>query len=84
MGNCSIDTLAQKIVERRLEVPALLFLEMHLPLVTIAHTGSLLFSPLLTPVFGAERVHNLSELLAERQNIEALIERIRVLAEERT
>lgn len=78
-----IDSLAQKIVERRLELPALLFLEMHLPLVTLAHTSTLFLSPLLSPVFGAERFHHFSQLLSSREHIEALIEKIRKLSEER-
>jgi len=79
----AIETLAQGIVERRLETPALLFLEMHLPLTAMFHTGTLFLEPFLTPLFGAQRFGKFSAILSERSNVSLLIDRIRSLAETR-
>lgn len=76
--------LAEKIVAQRLELPALLALEMHLPMTSIFHTTSLFFEPMLAPLFGAERFRQLSRLLSERENVRELMERIRALSEERS
>jgi len=65
--------IAEKIIKMRLQVPALFFLEIHKPLTTLAHTGSLFLQPLLSPVFGAERIESLNNVLAERKNIDNLI-----------
>ena len=80
----SIDRLAGKIVELRLETPALLFLEMHLPVLGLAHASTLFAQPLLSPFFGVERVENLSRIFSERRSVETLLERIRELAEIRS
>ena len=71
-----LDRLAAKICQLRLEMPALLFLEMHLPLLTIAHTFSLFVEPVMLPFLGAERIHTLKLLLSDRKNIEELMRRI--------
>ncbi|MFN8390013.1 MAG: hypothetical protein U0136_06960 [Bdellovibrionota bacterium] len=71
-----IHRLAEGIVVRRLELPATLFLEMHLPVTTLIHASTLLLEPLVSPLFGAERVHTFSQLLAERKNVERLIREI--------
>ena len=76
-----IDQLAEQVVRRKLETPALMFLEMHLPITSIAHTSTLFFQPLLGPVFGAERFHTLSQFLSERKNVDALIQRIKSMSE---
>ena len=82
-SNEAIETLARGIVERRLETPALLFLEMHLPLTAMFHTGTLFLEPFLTPLFGAERFGNYSVILSERSNVSLLIDRINALSEMR-
>lgn len=79
-----IDNIAQKIVRYGLELPASLFLEIHLPLTSFLHTATLFATPFATPVFGAERINGLTSLLAERSNIEALITRIEFYSAKKT
>jgi hypothetical protein len=71
-----IDSIAEKVVRRRLEMPAVLFLDMHKPLSFIASQSLLVAMPLLGMMFGAQPVADLSKLLAERENVEKLIMRI--------
>jgi len=78
-----IDELARKIVNRRLETPAILFLEMHKPLAFLASQSMLVASPLLVPIFGREGVERYSQLLSAPENVELLIRRIEELADER-
>lgn len=77
------DEVASAIVKRRLETPAVLFLEMHRPLSFIASQGMIVAMPLLAPVLGPEKVSKFSRFLRERKNIERLIQRIEELSEER-
>lgn len=76
----TIDQAAKKISSLGLEVPAALFLEMHLPLVSIFHSTALMLTPLATPFFGAEKITAWSELLADRSAIELLIKQIEFYA----
>lgn len=78
-----IDELARKVVARRLETPAILFLEMNKPVAFIAGQSMLVASPLLAPLFGPEGVRKYSQLFGSRDNIEVLIRRIEDLADER-
>jgi len=75
--------LARKIVSRRLETPAILFLEMHKPLAFLASQSVLVASPVLVPIFGREGVERYSQLLSTQENVELLIRRIEDLSEER-
>lgn len=77
-----IDSLAKKIAGRRLETPAVLFLDMHKPLSFIASQSLLMAMPFLAPVFGGQSIADLSKLLAERDNVEALIKRIEEMSAE--
>lgn len=74
----ALDRLARKVVNRRLEAAVQFFLEAHLPFVTIFHTAGLLFEPIATPLFGAERVHSLNRLFSDRKNVEELLRRIEI------
>ena len=78
-----LDSLARKIVAKGLAMPATLFLEMHLPVATLAHSSTLLCSPLLSPLFGVERLSRYAEILSERDNLRTLIERIQYFDEPR-
>ena len=69
-----LERIAAWLRGRRLEVPAAIFLEMNLPLTAFTHTATLLFQPLLTPLFGTERIERLSGLLADRSAVRRLIE----------
>ena len=71
-----IQNIAAKVRQTKLETPALLFLQMHLPVVSLFQTATLFFEPLLTPFFGLEKIKQYENLLADRENIKHLIELI--------
>lgn len=77
-----IDSLANKIAERKLENMAVLFLEMHKPLAFITSQSLLVAMPLLGPLIGTEKLTDFSKLLSKRENIELLISRIEEIAVE--
>ena len=72
----SIEKIAKKIVSLGLETPALFFLELHKPLYGVFYNLGLVAAPIATPLFGAERVHSLQDLLSDQKNVEALIKKI--------
>lgn len=78
-----IDELAQKIVDRHMETPAIMFLEMHKPVTFLASQSMLVASPFLVPLFGAEGVEKYSRLFSSVDNVERLIERIEELSDKR-
>ncbi len=71
-----IDRLAQQIQARRMNLPAILFLEMHKPLAFLTGQGLLLSSGFLAPLFGPQNVQQYARLFESRDNIELLIRRI--------
>jgi hypothetical protein len=77
-----IDSIARKIVGRHLETPAVLFLDMHKPLSFVASQAMLVGLPFLGVFFGAQPVADISKLLKDRENVEALIERIEEMSAE--
>ncbi|MHB1000271.1 MAG: hypothetical protein ACYC27_13605 [Armatimonadota bacterium] len=78
-----IDELARKVVNRKMETAAILFLEMHKPVAFLAGQSMLVASPFLVPLFGPEGVRKYSALLGSRDNVELIIRRIEDLADER-
>jgi hypothetical protein len=77
-----IDSIARKIAGRRLETPAVLFLDMHKPLSFVASQAMLVGLPFLGMFFGAQPVADISKLLRDRENVEALIARIEEMSAE--
>jgi hypothetical protein len=78
-----IGEIAQKVVDMRMETPAVLFLEMNKPVSVIAGQSIIAASPILIPLFGAAGVRRYSQLLNNRENVELLVERIEDLSIER-
>lgn len=76
----AVNAVAERIVGRRLEAPAMLFLEIHRPLSFVASQGLLAALPLIGPLVGADRVLGASKLLENRANIDRLISRIEEMA----
>jgi hypothetical protein len=68
--------LEAAVRKRRMETPAVLFLEMNKPLARIAGNAAIVFLPFLAPFVGTENVHNYSRLLMDRENVEKLICRL--------
>jgi hypothetical protein len=68
--------LEGQIRKRKLETPAILFLEMHMPLCRVLGNAMIVFTPFLAPFVGIDNVHSYSRLLMERKNVENLISRL--------
>lgn len=74
--NDLIERLANEVLKRKLETPAVIFLEMNRPLSRITANAMIVFSPFLAPIVGTQNVHNYSRLLMDPANVETLIQRI--------
>ena len=62
--------------ERKFEVPAILFLEMHKPISRLAGNALIVFAPFVAPFVGIDNVHNYSRMLMQPGNVEKLILRL--------
>lgn len=71
-----IEKAAGEIRKRRLEAPAILFLEMNKPLSFLASQSAIVLSPLLVPFVGFDNVNDYSRLLESRDNVERLIRKL--------
>lgn len=71
-----IERLAERVVKHRMQMPAILALEMHKPFAFLAGQSLLLGSGFLAPLFGPENVRKYSKLFESRENVERLMERI--------
>ena len=71
-----LEKAANEIKRRKMVVPAILFLEMHKPLSYVGSQAAIVFSPFLVPFLGFDNVNNYSRLLAERNAVERLIQRL--------
>lgn len=74
-----IEGVARRVVNMRLSAPAVLFLEMHKPLTFLASQAMTFVSPVFAAFFGFERMNEVAAFLRNRENIEALVERIEEL-----
>jgi hypothetical protein len=72
-SNLNLEALAAKAIRLRLEAPLAFFLEAHLPISTLIHQAGVLFEPMMTPLFGAERTGKAMEFFSRRENIEEFI-----------
>ena len=75
-----IEKIASGVVKRRMETPAIMFLELHKPLSFFGSQALIVGSPFVGPFVGIENVHRVSRLIADRNNVERLIRRIEELA----
>lgn len=71
-----LDKAASEIKRRKMEMPAVLFLEMHKPLSFLGSQAAVVFSPMLVPFLGFDTMNDYSRLLSNRENVEALLSRI--------
>jgi len=78
------ETLLQKaaneIARRKLQAPAILFLEMNKPLANVGASMSLVFAPFVVPFLGYDFVNDYSRLFSSRENIERLLIKIEELS----
>lgn len=71
-----IEGIARRIVERRLETPAVLFLELHKPLAFLAGQAALAAVPFLGLFFAPEEIERAVRLLGSPEAVDQLIARI--------
>ena len=71
-----IDKAVSEIQRRKLEVPAILLFEMHKPLSYVGSQAAIVFAPFLVPFLGFDAINNYSRLLAKRDSIEKLLQRL--------
>lgn len=74
------DRLAGEIVRRRMQVPAILALEMHRPLAFLGSQALIILTPLLAPAIGLRNMQAACALLAQPGSIDHLVDRIEELA----
>jgi len=72
------DALVGAIRRRRLEVPAVLFLEISAPLGYVAGQGLIFFAPFLAPVMpgGVASLQKVTKLLERPEHLRLLIDRL--------
>ncbi|MGQ9462386.1 MAG: hypothetical protein ACUVTP_05430 [Candidatus Fervidibacter sp.] len=78
-----LEKAAQTIVRRRMEVPAILFLEMHKPLANLIGHAVWVTMPVWAIFFRVATTNELGALLSDPERIERLIQRIEELSEQR-
>lgn len=71
-----IERVATQIEKRRLNVPAIMFLEMHKPLANLVGHAAIAFSPFMMPFLGFKTVDEYSQFFSDRKNVEQLIRRL--------
>lgn len=76
-----LEQVAQAVVRRGMEVPAILFLEMHKPLANLLGHAVWMTMPIWALFWGVQRTNALGELLSDPTQIERLIRRIEALSE---
>lgn len=76
MSDEEIESYANFLKSRRLELPAKLMLESHLPLAGLMENMGHFAMPLLAPFFGSERMERVLDLLRDRSSLEKLVARL--------
>lgn len=71
-----LDRLAARVVELRMEVPAILTLESGKPLSLLAGQAMIFFEPFVQALFSLPDYRRYAALIERRESIEALIVRI--------
>ncbi len=79
-----LEKAARVVVERGMEVPAILFLEMHKPLANLIGHAVWVTMPVWALFFGIATTNVLGALLSDPERIERLIQRIEELSAERS
>ncbi len=68
-----IDKIARKVVDMRMVVPAILFLESMKPLSFIGSQMMVFFQPIFRTFFSFREYDEIAVILEERENVERLI-----------
>ena len=78
-----LDKIENEIRKRKLEVPAIMFFEMHKPLANIAGNLAIATSPFIIPIIGYQNLNDYSRLLSKRDNVDKLLMRLEQKPESR-
>jgi hypothetical protein len=78
-----IERIAKRIVNLKLEIPFIVAFESLKPLSFIASSILVALEPILQPIFSFKDYKLFYEMLEDRKNIEKLIQKIEILADER-
>ncbi|MFN2291182.1 MAG: hypothetical protein ACK2UC_08340 [Anaerolineae bacterium] len=76
LGEKQVDDLYCRIRRWKLTLPALLFLEIARPFSFLASQGLLLCQPLLSFLVDGSSIARYAELLADRENLDRLVDRL--------
>ena len=76
-----LDRVATRVVELRMEVPAILALESAKPLTVVTSQALIFFEPLIQSLFRFSDYRRFTELVERRDVMEALMQRIEAGAE---
>jgi hypothetical protein len=79
-----LQTVADKLIARRLEAPAILLLESIKPLSFLASQGLIVLGPLLQSLLSVQDYDLFTEALEDRQNVEWLICKLEAAEEARS
>ena len=71
-----LDRLAEKVVARRMAVPALLFLRSMQPLSGLGSQAMVFLRPFLTPLLNTEHYNRITEILDRREGIMAMVDAV--------
>jgi hypothetical protein len=77
-----LDRLATRIVELKLEVPAILTLESSRPLTVVAGQTMLFLEPIVQALFGFPDYRRFARVIERREALDHLIRRIEALADD--
>ncbi len=78
-----LDKIAQKIVDLKLSPVAIVILESGKPLSFVGSQLMVFFQPIVTSIFPFQQYDEVSALLEDRANVEALIQKIEKLEDGR-
>lgn len=78
-----VERLARRVVDKRLEGPAVLFLELNKPLAFLIGQAALVASPILGTLIPISELNESAQLLGSSEAFEALMQRIEELARDR-
>ena len=74
-----LDKLAQKVIQRKMVLPAILFLETMKPLNFVGSQVMVFFQPFISAFFPTHEYDLLSTMLEDRQMVELLLKKIEQL-----
>ena len=79
-----LDRLAEKVVARRMAMPAILFLQSMRPLSGIGSQAMVFLAPFLTPLLNTETYNRIAEIMDRREGIMAMVGAIEAAEARRT